>query len=244
TDKTKKAQEIGQNFLTMNGYNKEILGELSVTFMKEDNMDTYFTLVRHYMEEEKKEATEEIADNVIPFPKQFVPRRDIREFASWQTTEQLEFLQEARFLEIDSFLSAFKDFLADDTFSPFVQSMIFELMQEKEINEDVTVRKIDKHGTFNPSLVPMLADNKFAEAIFAGLAEMLEHSNPSLLEQVIGIIQQHLFMLYPFELEPREVDVWVNAYYKWANAMYGNYCVISDDVNHLAVEEAISIIEE
>ncbi len=90
----------------------------------------------------------------------------------------------------------------------------------------------------------MLADNKFAEAIFAGLAEMLEHSNPSLLEQVIGIIQQHLFMLYPFELEPREVDVWVNAYYKWANAMYGNYCVISDDVNHLAVEEAISIIEE
>ncbi|EAF8240821.1 hypothetical protein B7774_02215 [Listeria monocytogenes] len=244
TDKTKKAQEIGQNFLTMNGYNKEILGELSVTFMKEDNMDTYFTLVRHYMEEEKKEATEEIADNVIPFPKQFVPRRDIREFASWQTTEQLEFLQEARFLEIDSFLSAFKDFLADDTFSPFVQSMIFELMQEKEINEDVTVRKIDKHGTFNPSLVPMLADNKFAEAIFAGLAEMLEHSNPSLLEQVIGIIQQHLFMLYPFELEPREVDVWINAYYKWANAMYGNYCVISDDVNHLAVEEAISIIEE
>ncbi|HCJ3992924.1 TPA: hypothetical protein NR130_001744, partial [Listeria monocytogenes] len=102
----------------------------------------------------------------------------------------------------------------------------------------------DKHGIFNPSLVPMLADNKFAEAIFAGLAEMLEHSNPSLLEQVIGIIQQHLFMLYPFELEPQEVDVWINAYYKWANAMYGNYCVISDDVNHLAVEEAISIIEE
>lgn len=56
TDKTKKAQEIGQNFLTMNGYNKEILGELSVTFMKEDNMDTYFTLVRHYMEEEKKRS--------------------------------------------------------------------------------------------------------------------------------------------------------------------------------------------
>ncbi|MBC8931912.1 hypothetical protein IAI15_36595, partial [Escherichia coli] len=59
-------------------------------------------------------------------------------------------------------------------------------MQEKEINEDITVQKIDKHGIFNPSLVPMLADNKFAEAIFAGLAEMLEHSNPSLLEQVIG----------------------------------------------------------
>ncbi|EDO1161664.1 hypothetical protein RBQ03_002081 [Listeria innocua] len=244
TNKTKKAQEIGQNFLTMNGYNKEILGELSVTFMQEDNMDTYFTLVRHYMEEEKQEDTKEVTNNVIPFPKQFVPRKDIRDFASWQTAEQLEFLQEARFLEIDDFLPAFKMFLADESFSPFVQSMIFELMQEKEVNEEIEVRKIDKHGIFNPSEVPMLAENAFATELFAGLADKLEHSNPSLLEQIIGIIQQHLFMLYPFEFEPKEVDVWVNAYFKWANSMYGDVSLISDAVNQAAVEEAISIIEE
>ncbi|HCJ4457247.1 TPA: hypothetical protein NR418_000791 [Listeria innocua] len=244
TNKTKKAQEIGQNFLTMNGYNKEILGELSVTFMQEDNMDTYFTLVRHYMEEEKQEDTKEVTNNVIPFPKQFVPRKDIRDFASWQTAEQLEFLQEARFLEIDDFLPAFKMFLADESFSPFVQSMIFELMQEKEVNEEIEVRKIDKHDIFNPSEVPMLAENAFATELFADLADKLEHSNPSLLEQIIGIIQQHLFMLYPFEFEPKEVDVWVNAYFKWANSMYGDVSLISDAVNQAAVEEAISIIEE
>ncbi|HDA9681668.1 TPA: hypothetical protein O5674_001018 [Listeria innocua] len=244
TNKTKKAQEIGQNFLTMNGYNKEILGELSVTFMQEDNMDTYFTLVRHYMEEEKQEDTKEVTNNVIPFPKQFVPRKDIRDFASWQTAEQLEFLQEARFLEIDDFLPAFKMFLADESFSPFVQSMIFELMQEKEVNEEIEVRKIDKHGIFNPTEVPMLAENAFATELFAGLADKLEHSNPSLLEQIIGIIQQHLFMLYPFEFEPKEVDVWVNGYFKWANSMYGDVSLISDAVNQAAVEEAISIIEE
>ncbi|EKP0328144.1 hypothetical protein P0D27_000425 [Listeria innocua] len=244
TNKTKKAQEIGQNFLTMNGYNKEILGELSVTFMQEDNMDTYFTLVRHYMEEEKQEDTKEVTNNVIPFTKQFVPRKDIRDFASWQTAEQLEFLQEARFLEIDDFLPAFKMFLADESFSPFVQSMIFELMQEKEVNEEIEVRKIDKHGIFNPTEVPMLAENAFATELFSGLADKLEHSNPSLLEQIIGIIQQHLFMLYPFEFEPKEVDVWVNAYFKWANSMYGDVSLISDAVNQAAVEEAISIIEE
>ncbi|MBC1374358.1 hypothetical protein HCB45_08080 [Listeria sp. FSL L7-0091] len=244
TNKTKKAQEIGQNFLTMNGYNKEILGELSVTFMQEDNMDTYFTLVRHYMEEEKQEDTEQVTNNVIPFPKQFVPRKDIRDFASWQIAEQLEFLQEARFLEIDDFLPAFKVFLADESFSPFVQSMIFELMQEKEVNEEIEVRKIEKTGTFNPSEVPMLAENTFAMELFSGLTDKLEHSNPSLLEQIIGIIQQHLFMLYPFELEPKEVNVWVNAYFKWANSMYGDVSMISDAVNQEAVEEAISIIEE
>ncbi|EAF5656862.1 hypothetical protein [Listeria innocua] len=244
TNKTKKAQEIGQNFLTMNGYNKEILGELSVTFMQEDNMDTYFTLVRHYMEEEKQEDAKEVTNNVIPFPKQFVPRKDIRDFASWQTAEQLEFLQEARFLEIDDFLPSFKMFLADESFSPFVQSMIFELMQEKEVNEEIEVRKVDKHGIFNPSEEPMLAENAFATELFAGLADKLEHSNPSLLEQIIGIIQQHLFMLYPFEFEPKEVDVWVNAYFKWANSMYGDVSLISDAVNQVAVEEAISIIEE
>lgn len=244
TDKTKKAQEMGQNFLTMNGYNKEILGELSVTFMKEDNMDTYFTLVRHYIEEEKNEAREQIADNVIQFPKQFVPRKDIREFASWQTSEQLEFLQEARFLELDDFLPTFKQFLADEHCSPFVQSMIFELMQEKEINEAVEVRKMEKKAFFNPSEIPMLADNEFAQALFAGIAEELENSNPSLLEQVLGIIQQHLFMLYPFELEPKDPAIWINAYYKWANAMYGDNSVISDDVNPVLVDGAISIIEE
>lgn len=244
TDKTKKAQEMGQNFLTMNGYNKDILGELSVTFMKENNMDTYFTLVRHYMEEENKETTEQIVDNVIPFPKQFVPRKDVRGFASWQTSEQLEFLQEARFLEIDDFLPIFKQFLEDDQFSPFVQSMIFELMQEKEIDEEVEVRKIAKTGIFNPSKVPMLAENEFAQALFAGLAEKLEHTNPSLLEQVLGIIQQHLFMLYPFELEPKNPTIWINAYYKWANAMYGDNSVISDEVNPVLVEDAIAIIED
>lgn len=244
TDKTKKAQEMGQNFLTMNGYNKDILGELSVTFMKENNMDTYFTLVRHYMEEENKETNEQIVDNVIPFPKQFVPRKDVRGFASWKTSEQLEFLQEARFLEIDDFLPIFKQFLEDDQFSPFVQSMIFELMQEKEIDEEMEVRKIAKTGIFNPSNVPMLAENEFAQALFAGLAEKLEHTNPSLLEQVLGIIQQHLFMLYPFELEPKNPTIWINAYYKWANAMYGDNSVISDEVNPVLVEDAIAIIED
>ncbi|MBF2367424.1 hypothetical protein [Listeria welshimeri] len=244
TNKTKKAQEIGQNFLTMNGYNKDILGELSITFMQEDNMDTYFTLVRHYMEEEQNEDTQQVTNNVIPFPKQFIPRKDIRDFASWQTAEQLEFLQEARFLEIDDFLPAFKVFLADENFSPFVQSMIFELMQEKEIDEEIEVRKINKHGIFNPKKVPMLADNMFASELFTGLADKLEHSNPSLFEQVIGIIQQHLFMIYPFEFEPKDVNVWVNAYFKWANAMYGDKTMISDPVNHELMEEAISTIEE
>lgn len=244
TDKTKKAQEIGQNFLTMNGYSKEILGELSVTFMKEDNMDTYFTLVRHYMEEEQSEPNEPMADNVIQFPKKFVSRKDIREFASWQTAEQLEFLQEARFLEIDTFLPVFKNFLADENFSPFVQSMIFELMQEKEVDEEIQVRKIAKTGFFNPTTVPMLAENDFAQAIFAGLTEELENSNPSLLEQVLGIIQQHLFLLYPFELEPKDSEIWVSAYYQWANALYGDSSVLSDNVNPSSVEEAILFIEE
>ncbi|WP_051493019.1 tetratricopeptide repeat protein [Paenilisteria weihenstephanensis] len=69
-----QAKEIGQSFIMMDGYNKDILGELSITFLSLNQMDTYFSLVKQHLEKEAQledvpndDFSEE--SNVIPFPK-------------------------------------------------------------------------------------------------------------------------------------------------------------------------------
>ncbi|WP_051999174.1 hypothetical protein [Listeria cornellensis] len=132
-----EAKEIGQAFLMMDGYNKEILGELSATFLSLNEMDTYFSLVKQHLDKEAQldhfetNGMEE-ESNVIPFPKKIKPRRSVANFLEWGTAEQLEFLQQARFHDVEPYVEVFSVFLKDATTSPFVKSMIFELLQEKK----------------------------------------------------------------------------------------------------------------
>ncbi|EUJ24783.1 hypothetical protein PGRAN_02780 [Listeria grandensis FSL F6-0971] len=241
------AKEVGQAFLMMDGYNKAILGELSATFLSLNEMDTYFSLVKQHLEKESQLDDLEINDvaesNVILFPKKIKPRRNIANFLEWGTPEQLEFLQQARFHDIEPYFEPFAVFLKDATTSPFVKSMIFELLQEKKVNVVFLVKKLGLEESFNPSKVPLLSRNTFMEELMEKLTKRWEHTNPSLLEQVLVIVQQHLFIMYPFQFPSTDTDLWSEAYSQWLLQLYGESQQDDAAINQEELIEATRFIE-
>lgn len=242
------AREVGQAFLMMDGYNKEILGELSATFLSLNEMDTYFSLVKQHLDKESQLDDLETSDveetsNVIPFPKKIEPRRSIANFLEWGTAEQLEFLQQARFHDVEPYLEPFAAFLEDATTSPFVKSMIFELLQEKKVDAVFLVKKVGMEEQVNPSKIPLLTSDSFIEELIENLTRRWEHKNPSLLEQLLVIVQQHIFIMYPFRFPSEHIELWSEAYSKWLSQMYGEIWRDNAEINHEELMEATQFIE-
>ncbi|MHC5251722.1 hypothetical protein ACYRFS_02155 [Listeria kieliensis] len=237
------AKHTGRSFLTMNGYNKEILTELALAYMNTDEMDTYFSLVRYFTEEE--EVSEDVGSsksdhNVIPFPKKLVTRSQKENWVNLPVAEQLEFLQKIRFESVSPFLESFRAILEDKSASPFVQSIVFELLQEQEVNQLFKVCKLGMESEFNPIDVSLLGEDAFINVILDLLKERLESENPTLLEQLLQTVQHHAFMLYPFTFQPREASLWKDAYLLFASELYGAFLEIEPTPE---LEEALSFIQ-
>lgn len=238
----KAAKAIGQEFLMMVGYNKEILSELASTYQNLDEMDQYFMLVRQYTEEENQiQQEEQIVDNIIPFPKKLVTRKPQANFLSLDSQEQLVFLSELNKFDIDLYKGDFIAILADKKASPFVQSVIFELLHECQIDDTVLVCKLGEEAVFNPQ---SLETDSFLDDMEAELSFVLENDNPVLFMQIFQMVQHHYFMLYPFSFKPKNVSLWVECYILWANELYGEEKVtLSSDLS-AEVEKGLNFIRK
>ncbi|MBC1520774.1 hypothetical protein HB912_03810 [Listeria aquatica] len=242
TGENEMAKHIGRSFLTMNGYNKEILTELALSYMNTDEMDTYFSLVRYFTEEEETQVetdTKQSNHNVIPFPKKLVTKAQRENWTRLPVAEQLEFLQKIRLESIEPFVESFKTVLEDNAASPFVQSILFELLQEQEINQLFEVRKLGLQGEFNPIDVSFLGEDAFVNEVLSLLKERLESENPTLLDQLLQTFQHHAFMLYPFTFKPRDAALWKDAYLLFASDLYGAFLDIEPTRE---LNEALSFI--
>lgn len=238
------AKEIGQVFLQENGYSKAVLGELSTTYLARDEMETYFTLVRKHVEEEK--AVQKNVAEVIPFPrkKQVLANGSLQEaFFRWNISDQLQFLQNIRFENMDKYIADFRVFLKTEQISPFVQSIIFEILQENQINEEFEVCKLGKKAVFNPVKLPVVEENPFVQTFFSILKESLENDNPSLLMQVTDIAQQHLFLLYPFSFKPKNPNLWAQAYFYWISTLYDSK-PLQGALDSEEMHQALAFIEQ
>ncbi len=214
----KTAKSIGQEFLMMTGYNKEILSELASTYQNLDEMDQYFMLVRQFTSEENRMQQEiESRDNIIPFPKKLIARKPQADFLSLNSQDQLVFLSEVNKSDIETHKANFTATLSDKKASPFVQSVIFELFHECQIDENVLVCKLGEEAVFNPK---SFETDSFLDELETELALVLENDNPVLFMQIFQMVQHHYFMLFPFSFKPKNVSLWVECYILWANELY------------------------
>lgn len=156
-------------------------------------------------------------------------------------TEQLEFLQKLRFESISPFLEEFRSFLVSDQASPFVQSIVFELLQEKGIDQPFKVKKLGQEGDFTPSELPLIGEDEFAKELFRELRRLLESENPSLLDQLTQTLQHHIFMIYPFSFHPKDAKLWAQAYFAFAEKLYSG--TLSKPMSS-ELENAVSFIED
>lgn len=105
-----------------------------------------------------------------------------------------------------------KNYLQDPKGHPFLKTMLFHILQEQEYAQDIVIKKFGWELECKPTDVLPLQENKQMEYIKNRL-EKLESKEPTLFQQVISLLERHLFLLYPFELQPAEPSVWAASYH-------------------------------
>lgn len=142
--------------------------------------------------------------------------------------EQLHAIQILRSeRSISEIIEDLRTILADRKAHPIIQSMVLQLMMEKEMQDIVVVTKFGKTMKVNPSTVVNIFDQPFKVQVLNKLEDILSHENPTLYESVKELWERFLLVLFPFQPQPLDVMVWAGALQKSGYQFFG--IDISDD---------------
>lgn len=122
---------------------------------------------------------------------------------------------------IRPYLPEIAEYLAAESGHPFLKTILLTLLQEQEIDREVTVAKFDLKQTFIPTRLPEVRLQPRMIEIKAILENRLESSDPVLFENISGLIERIFFIAYPFDLEPTSAHAWAAAFYQLAQVYLG-----------------------
>ena len=155
-------------------------------------------------------------------------------------SEQLQAIQNLKHeTTISEITEVLKNVLADRRTHPVIQSMVLQLMIEKDIHDSVVVQKFDWTMKVNLDEVIEIFEHPFTIQVLNKLEDTLIHENPTLYDAVKEIWERFLFVLFPFQPEPLEVMVWAGALHKFGYQLFG--IDISDEeiegIYHIKIEK-------
>ncbi|MEK3890554.1 tetratricopeptide repeat protein [Bacillus sp. FSL K6-3431] len=123
---------------------------------------------------------------------------------------------------IHPYLDSLVLMLEDKQAHPFLQTIILNVLRENKISQEVFVRKMHYKGTFIPAELSEVGETSLFQTISNALEVKLEHDNPILFMQLDDMIKRHAFILYPFEFEKDNANLWTLAYRGLGYEMYGD----------------------
>lgn len=137
-------------------------------------------------------------------------------------SEQLQAIQNLRKeTTISEITDVLKNVLGDRHVHPVIQSMVLQLMIEKEIHDSVVVQKFDWTMKLNLDEVVAIFEHPFTIQVLNKLEDILIHENPTLFDAVKELWERFLFVLFPFQPEPMDVMVWAGALHKFGYHLFG-----------------------
>lgn len=137
-------------------------------------------------------------------------------------SEQFQAVQDLRKAEtLNEIMQDVRDVLADHYTHPIIQSMVLQLLMEKEMDDVVVVHKFDRIVKVNPKTVVNIFEQPFTIQVLNKVEDILSHENPTLYESVKEVWERFLFVLFPFLPEPLEVKVWAGALHKFGHQLFG-----------------------
>lgn len=113
---------------------------------------------------------------------------------------------------IRSHIDEVKKYLQDKDGHPFLKTMLFSILQEQEYEQEVVIEKFGWEMECKPTEVQPLRNSEQMADIRNSL-EQLEGKEPTLFQQVSSLLERHLFLLYPFDLQPYDPLVWAAGYH-------------------------------
>ncbi|HHW37630.1 MAG TPA: tetratricopeptide repeat protein [Bacillales bacterium] len=141
---------------------------------------------------------------------------------SGNISEQLQAIQNLRKeTTLSEITELLKNLLGNRNTHPVVQSMVLQLMIEKEIHESVIVQKFDWTMKLDLDEVVEVYEQPFTIQVLNKLEDILIHENPTLFEAVKELWERFLFVLFPFQPEPLDVMIWAGALHKFGYQLFG-----------------------
>lgn len=150
---------------------------------------------------------------------------------------------------IRPYIEEIKEFLNSDDGHPFLKTMLLSLLKEQEYDKEIMIKKFSEAQYIVPTELPDIQSQPRMKGIENLLEKRLENSDPSLFENIKGMIERIFFISYPFEFKPKDSSAWACAFH----FLVLDYLGAESDLQALAneyeilpekIEQALSKIRE
>lgn len=153
----------------------------------------------------------------------FITKKDNKaHLTSLNIQEQILEIAGMMNVNIQPYLDELTGLLCNSEQHPFIQTMILNLLKEHGIEKEVTIEKFHYIEKVVPVQITPLFETPFYAKLKEEMQKNIEQKNPSLYEQIKTIMDKHFFLLYPFELEPSNVNLWMAGYHSLGQELYGD----------------------
>ncbi|MCA1031956.1 tetratricopeptide repeat protein [Bacillus timonensis] len=135
--------------------------------------------------------------------------------------EQWNIIQSLKERNIRKYVPELAEFLKGKNYHPVLKTMILHLLIENEVNSEITVNKFDQTLTVIPSDLSPLTEGDFIQKVIKILEDKIGHENPSLFEVMKEILIRHLYVLFPFNPENDNAELWACALHVYGCELHG-----------------------
>ncbi|MGP7816797.1 tetratricopeptide repeat protein [Niallia sp. 01092] len=162
--------------------------------------------------------------------------------------EQMMLIAKLANQNIRSYMDEIKVYLLSEDGSPFLKTLLLNILKEQEYDKELTVHKFNRTINVIPIMLEDLQSQPQFEEINHILKGNLEHEDPVLLENIKALLERQFFQLYPFKLERFSNKAWAAAYHFVMEEYYGQEKGIASysslyGVNEADIEEAKTFIK-
>lgn len=134
--------------------------------------------------------------------------------------EQLAIVHELEGRNVRPMLAELKWIVEHDDVHPFIQSLLLIVLVEQDVNESLTISKLNRTENINPAQLELPTEMPQFQKVLGHVLNRLEQE-PSTLDLVQSLIAKHAIVTYPFEwLDYDSEDVAIS-YIDFVKTMFG-----------------------
>jgi len=170
-------------------------------------------------------------------------------FENKTDTELLAVVSRLSKVNIRPHMNQIRPVLENDQVSPFVKTLLLNILQEQEYDKELTISKFSKKMKVVPSTLSAPNETVFFQHSVKLLEEQLGDRDPTLFEMAVSLIERQQLVMYPFTPEKSEYSGYAAGYHLLAEEyLYGESSLerIADlyEVNRDFTAEKLKVLRD
>lgn len=204
----------------------------------------HFTKMLHYCRKMANEKPAYKQEEQHPMEEQ---ENELELLSSMDPNEQVLFAARLANENIRPYVNELKKLMEAEDGHPFQKTLFINILREQEYDKEIVLSKLGRTETVIPANLPELKDMESLREVIKLLSEVVENENPVLYESIKSLVERNYFIMYPFELEPKDSRVLAAAFHYIAGLYFGMEDTPGSTADlygadYILVEKAINLI--